>query len=569
MKQKYLEFMTGFNALLLHRQTLTDELIRNPYSIKTHLDRSKCYESLGYPDLASGDAYKALLLLDELLDEDFEYHENVLEALENEHIHSLSIYVDIEAELQKLRVHDSHLRFETVEYKFNIYAPDIYRLLARNLVACHCLKSAYDYCLQGLDKYQEDEDLEATKINIIEQYKSTIRPDDKPWDEPYFDWKDLPDHGVVRRELYPWNEHEPERCSGASLSYLNEEMAKVAPKCSVNAVELPILTEKDGRGTFKTVTKQLGIFAKEDIAPGELVLSEMSVLTANNRLLDPLCDACSSELPPLSEKLYDCGECEDTVFCSAKCKELAMSKYHPAVCGKELDAIGKEPDGKDAATSLYSLLLGRAFALAETQSLHPLQLHEVKYLWGEFNQQPKSETNGTDPSVKMNGAPLEKLPFSFQFNVLAPLHLLEKMDINIFAEVEKYDIWIFNILYAKFRGVASGKMNPRTGKPEVCAVHPMWCLANHSCAPNVRWEWGGEINFWARDEGQVVKWRGTGSEDKNQSVGREGIRKGEEILNHYCDIELDVQARREWAAGPLGGLCECERCRWEVQETKI
>ena len=560
--------MSSFDALLQNRQRLTNELIQNPYSIKVHLDRSKCYESLGYPDLAAGDAYKALLLLDELLDEDFEYHENVLEALEKEHAQLHLNDVDLEAELQKLKAHDSEIRFEAVEHKFNDYAPETYRLLARNLADCLCLKSAYDYCLQGLDKYHDDEDLEATKLRLLERYKSTIKADDKSWNELCFDWKDLSDSGAVRREPYPWNECEPERHSEASVVYLNTEMAKIAPKCVVSVVELPVLTGKDGDGTSKPNVKQLGIFAREYIAPGELVLSETSILTANNRLHDLLCDACSCELPPLSEKLYNCGECEDTIFCSAKCKELAMSRYHPAVCGKELDAIGKDPDAKDAATALYFLLLGRTFAFAETQGLHPLNLHEVKYLWGDFIQQPESNTDGTDSSSKVKETSLGNLPFSFQFNILSPLHLLEKMDINIFTQVEKYDVWIFNVLYAKFGGVASGRMNHRTGKPEVCAVHPMWCLANHSCAPNVRWEWGGEINFWARNEEQMVKWGDIGREDGSQHSERAGLRKGEEIFNHYCDIELDAHARREWAVGALGGLCECKRCQWETGNPK-
>ena len=42
-----------------------------------------------------------------------------------------------------------------------------------------------------------------------------------------------------------------------------------------------------------------------------------------------------------------------------------------------------------------------------------------------------------------------------------------------------------------------------------------------------------------------------------------GIKAGEEILNHYTDIDLPVQERREWAAGSLGGHCMCERCRSE------
>ncbi|KAL2164589.1 hypothetical protein VTH06DRAFT_3806, partial [Thermothelomyces fergusii] len=37
-----------------------------------------------------------------------------------------------------------------------------------------------------------------------------------------------------------------------------------------------------------------------------------------------------------------------------------------------------------------------------------------------------------------------------------------------------------------------------------------------------------------------------------------------EILNHYCDVNLPVQQRREWAQGSLGGWCMCRRCREEA-----
>lgn len=40
---------------------------------------AKAYRNLGYPDLAIGDAYKALLLVDEVAEEG-EYHEEALEA---------------------------------------------------------------------------------------------------------------------------------------------------------------------------------------------------------------------------------------------------------------------------------------------------------------------------------------------------------------------------------------------------------------------------------------------------------------------------------------------------------
>jgi hypothetical protein len=81
----------------------------------------------------------------------------------------------------------------------------------------------------------------------------------------------------------------------------------------------------------------------------------------------------------------------------------------------------------------------------------------------------------------------------------------------------------------------------------------------------VRWEWGGEIAFVVRttEEKTVWKRRQTGEQ---RNTGREkGIMKDEEIFNHYCDINLDVKQRREWARGALGGLCRCSRCMWEAE----
>lgn len=68
------------------RAELTKELITlqqqtsdQPYSIVHRLNLAKAYRDLGYPDLAIGDAYKALLLVDEVAEEG-EYHDEALEA---------------------------------------------------------------------------------------------------------------------------------------------------------------------------------------------------------------------------------------------------------------------------------------------------------------------------------------------------------------------------------------------------------------------------------------------------------------------------------------------------------
>jgi hypothetical protein len=103
-------------------------------------------------------------------------------------------------------------------------------------------------------------------------------------------------------------------------------------------------------------------------------------------------------------------------------------------------------------------------------------------------------------------------------------------------------------------GTASGRHGP-DGRPELGAVHPLWSLANHSCDPNVTWEWDGNIEFRTREH--LVDYKGRDPEL------RPGLRKGDEVLSHYCDIRLPVKERREWAAGALGGECMCSRCIWE------
>jgi len=238
------------------------------------------------------------------------------------------------------------------------------------------------------------------------------------------------------------------------------------------------------------------------------------------------------------------------MFCDEICYQYAINSYHPSVCDKDIDTISKDPDPKETPNALYLLLLARTLAMSATQETHPLNLKEVKYIWGDFLP---SATNAVPLSPNAGPPPIWTLPFSFASNISGPLHILEKMDIDIFATLRSYDLWVFNTLYSKFRGTASARVNQRNGRPEVAAVHPLWCLANHDCDPNVRWEWGGRIKFWARE--------------KRILPGLEpGIKKGHEILNHYCDIDLPVKERQEWAKGSLGGWCMCGRCRWETQE---
>lgn len=585
--------MTGGKSPAARLESIGSAIQRSPYEPGNYLTRAEQYEILGFPDLAAGDAYKALLLSDEIGDGCGEYHERVVMAVEKATVGIdgfdghwtkaiLSKYGQPansrNDDIQNGESQDALSKEDGVDtdprilYVAERVAHGSYQILSQTLLKCGCLKSAHDFVSRGLQAFPGDQGFLEIKKLIFETHRtSQNRPCDESHDQLVTTpTSELPEQGYVRRELYPWNQHEPDRFTKENLAELNIRLKEVAPKCEVRAVTLPVLhatssriggptieevgeqCPRPSRDTTQPTIKQLGLFATEDIAPYETVLHERSILAANNRLYDVLCDACSATLPstsPNAPPLPSCPDCEDTFFCSTACQSLALTLYHPAVCNKtDFDILAKDPSPEAAASALYLALLGRAFAMSVTQDIHPLDRPETKFLWGDFS-----------PA----GSAARTLPFTFHDHILAPLHMLEKMDIDPFANPQLCDTWVINTLYAKFRGTASARFStdPRRKGPEVCAVHPMWCLANHSCTPNVRWEWGGEIRFWARGGGEVVRW-GEGEGDK-EGRWEGGIRKGEEVLNHYCDVDLPVQERREWAMGALGGSCMCERCVWE------
>ncbi|KAI9370366.1 hypothetical protein BJX61DRAFT_535693 [Aspergillus egyptiacus] len=580
-------------SALEDRESVTTQLYADPHNPHLHLERGLVHERLGFPDLASADAYRALSLLDSVVDPDgCEFHARKRADPDSAPAPEPGRSVEEEED------GDDEEGFEPVtEDEYNAIIGPVYALLVRSLARCGCLRDAYEFALRGLDllnEMQTSQDSAATAKKVLEEQIAFIRKEhyasksQGPQPDEPLNPSTLKAQGSARRILYPWNTHEPDRKSPETLALLNERLKDVAPKCEVRAVALPILhpsfsskpKPQSGEGKEKEeeeeeeVSIQLGLFAKEDLAPGETILHESSLLTATNRLHDDLCDACNGPLPSLSDENppVACAECSDTIFCSQSCHDKAQQIYHGAVCGlmENLESIGKDiPDPKDKADYLYLLLLGRALAMAQTQGVHPLDLPEIKYIWGDFvpEEQQQQQQHHHHQSSSDSNSGKGSLPFSFHLTILQPTRLLEEMGLDPYATLHCYDTWVFNTLYAKFRGTASGRLSTWDGGPETCAVHPLWCLANHSCDPNVRWEWGGEIAFVVRSAAERVVWR-RGREQRllDKRDEREGIRKDEEILNHYCDVDMSVKERREWAAGALGGNCLCSRCVWEAGE---
>jgi hypothetical protein len=580
--------------LLLQRSDLTETLAASGLKPWLVFERAQTYQELGYADLAAADAYLALTLAETGLDPDHSDLEPV--TVVDDEVFSWPPEDDPDAALD--------LKLASM------------KLLAASLIELGCLKDAHDFCRRLDEALEDDTETEQEQrrlFGLIHSRYHALRSKTEahPRDEnSSLANTKLPNSGFARREVYPWNDHEPDRSSPAALQELNSRLKAVAPHLEVRSTTLPVLHNpatlppnhrrtslSNPTTTTPSTSLQLGLFATRALHPNTPILRERSTITATRTLHASLCDNCCSPLPSLSSPRppIPCPNCTDAVFCSPACHSLAQSLYHPVLCDNDdgVDEIGRDPLSTTPAEDLHFLLVTRALAMAAHQGVHPLDLPEVKYLWGDFVPSPSPASDEpAQPST---------LPFTFQNSIVLPFRFLSTLALThpelspgAPLYLHHYDPWVIATLFAKCRGVASARQSTWDGRPEVAAVHPMWCLANHSCNPNVGWVWGeakAEADTEGRDDekeggdvggdSEIVYrvrekrvWKRAGDAGAVQRDGAKGegedewrgIKAGEEILNHYCDVRLPVQERREWASGALGGHCMCERCVWETQQ---
>jgi hypothetical protein len=114
-----------------------------------------------------------------------------------------------------------------------------YEILIPCLIQCGSLRSAAGFLKRALRTLPDKTVLASYRETLDSKLRSHLNLKDNDLGSIHIE--DYPDKGSVRRELYPWNHHEPDRFSSEAIQTLNDEMKRVAPKLEVRVAELPIL----------------------------------------------------------------------------------------------------------------------------------------------------------------------------------------------------------------------------------------------------------------------------------------------------------------------------------------
>src|SRR4051794_15899607 len=181
------------------RNAVTTKLYADPHNPHIHLERGLIYEKLGFPDLAAADAYRALSLLESVIDPDgFEFHAKK------------KIDPSAPAPEKTDESDDEDEDEDTIpvtEEEYDALIDQVYVLLVRSLVRCGCYRDAFEFGVRGLGLLREKKSAAASVITLTEQmdrikqiYQSRTGSDT---DLESIDPSVLPAQGFAHRVLYP------------------------------------------------------------------------------------------------------------------------------------------------------------------------------------------------------------------------------------------------------------------------------------------------------------------------------------------------------------------------------
>ena len=394
---------------------------------------------MGYPELATGDAYKALVLVRK--------SRNPQNGLAGPVKHHLKIAA-------------SSTEAQT-EFPGDTAEQGALLALVRSLLIANCLQESLDYALAAVSKYSENTELQSSLATVQSAY-------DRDWLESQTDgnFEDMTaseedeyrraDH--ILSQSYPWMGARP-FARGADVTTAAQQNFHLA---SWGQCKLERSSVRNGMpigDRSETFSEVLGVTATKDLTRNEILLVGHTGVSAVD---DPLnrCTCCCAILTTIFTILRCCS----ARCCSRCCADTALATYHLAVRGEDLSPFENayRKNLVTPAKAADDLLLLRVLACAvQHSSTHPLNSPFLKQLTAMYDGKKHQ-------------------PFDCETNIIGAFKMLTSLGIDIFAN-HNFDTWVLQSLRARIGN--NSREYSIDGHTHI-AINPLFSFFNHSCDPN-------------------------------------------------------------------------------------
>ncbi|KAJ5658277.1 uncharacterized protein N7484_001926 [Penicillium longicatenatum] len=445
----------------------------SPYNPAYWTSRAYCHYQLAYFDLALGDAYRAKVLCNVLINGDERsrrpgLYPRIWHAIEQHLLVQPRKEGDLKPEIHRLRVRGA-------AYFASGLVKALELITTLSLLALNCwhdLDKRYNSFSSNLIMTQDRDSLVPQQLRQIIESIGQSRRKEKKADETLF-WHERFQGCLPAEPTYPYGVHVDRNARGfvdtANVNIFCQDGMK--PKCK-------LLPKKNNT---------LGVFAARHIKRGEVIHFEEPIIRSHLRprrmtrdktaVMDEIrCENCkrkieigSTRFQLFAETRFERCACspagkpvpgpDDRVFCNHKgkakgkslspsCRNIASRLHHFSSCGKDWSwlhdamrpVIRQWQDKEyivqcnDVYGTMHSLLLRNIFEITlhrrkENPHLSPLEIDEILIL-------DPTDTNK------------DWLPFSYVGNITVPFDILTYMGVDIFRDLS-FDTWVIQSIMHK------------------------------------------------------------------------------------------------------------------------
>ena len=492
---------------------LTEELRAEPHNPYALNRRASELLSLGYPDLAAGDAFRSKIHVQYMM----------LAVMEKR---------DQMSFLEGREALESMLRWHFGAYKDLMSA----------LFLTTDYKSLLKICEEGAQRYQGKRQIEhiVPSTTFFKEAKelATLKFEgsQKSIGQERYSQEEAQirlEHGGISHQAYPFTQEKYVNRGTDVIASAKSLLHQMSSSCTLDYSPIGLLSNSPEEKS----SMSLGVFATRDIYFGERLVEDSTIIAASvvnaaapstlksNPHSPRICDNCYGDIPPQSRQ-HVLSTCCNTSYCSARCREMALTSYHKVLCGQNFDWLYEESKEKQEPFVLNGPLWLRILAACVQSNCHPLDHPSIARLT------PLHDKFGRI--------------WTLSNNITTPFKILSQLGVDPIEDL-RYETWVLQTIWT--RVINNQEEHKTPDGRQVRAISPLYSFFNHSCEPNTG---------WSPTDSPTC----TNGSTKDIFANRH-IRRGEELCIGYGKFSDNKAERQRVIQSWIGSdkECGCTKCQ--------